>query len=152
MKLKLIQERVVDALEQNAYFAGKTMIVAEDKGDVANKLQQSMMKTKCGILVQTPGFNVTSNASKIMVGNAPIAVQVLERVLENRVHGGPTAQDMAEVAAWSLNMLPVEGVGVLVCKNISSEMLEGNVLAYTVNFDVQTTLSDPLDTRKEEAV
>lgn len=144
MKLKLIQDRIVDALEQNAYFAGKTKIVAEDKGDVANQLQQSMMKTKCGVLVQTPGFSVTSNASKVMVGTAAIAVQTLERVFENRAHNGPTAQDMAEVAAWSLNMLPVEGVGVLVCRSISSEMLEGGVLAYTVNFDVQTTLSDPL--------
>lgn len=152
MKLKLIQDRVVEALNKTGYFDGKTKIVAEDKGDVANQLQQSMMKTKCGVLVQTPGFSVTSNASKVMVGTAAIAVQTLERVLENRAHNGPTAQDMAEVAAWSLNMLPVEGVGVLVCKSISSEMLEGGVLAYTVNFDVQTTLSDPLDNREEEAV
>jgi hypothetical protein len=59
---------------------------------------------------------------------------------------------MAEVVAWNLNLLPVEGVGVLVVKNISSEMLGTDTLAYAVALDVQTTLGDPLDNGKEEAV
>jgi hypothetical protein len=58
---------------------------------------------------------------------------------------------MAEVVAWTLNLLPVEGVGVLVVKSISSEMLSADTLAYAVACDVQTTLGDPLDSGKEGA-
>lgn len=152
MKLKLIQERVVAALKATAYFDGKAEILAEDKGDPAAELKAAMLKTRCGILVQTPGFAVTSTASKVMVGTASIAVEAIEKVLENRSRHGLTAQDMAEVAAWTLNMLPVPGVGVLACRSIESALTGDNLLSYTVILDVQTTLSNPLDERKEEAV
>ena len=38
-------------------------------------------------------------------------VQALESFAVNRAAGGPTAQDMAEVVAWELNLLPVEPTG-----------------------------------------
>lgn len=154
MKLLKIQEAVVAALGAVEWIAQRGIpVVAEDKGDVKKNLDAALLNAKRGILVQTPGLRVTSNASKVMVGVASVVVQAIERVLVGRDGaGGATAQDMAEVVAWNLNLLPVEGVGVLVVKNISSEMLGTDTLAYAVALDVQTTLGDPLDNGKEEAV
>lgn len=154
MKLLKIQEAVVAALGEVEWIAQRGIpVVAEDKGDVKKNLDAALLNAKRGILVQTPGLRVTSNASKVMVGVASVVVQTIERVLVGRDGaGGATAQDMAEVVAWNLNLLPVEGVGVLVVKNISSEMLKDDTLAYAVALDVQTTLGDPLDNGKEEAV
>ena len=154
MKFLKIQEAVVAALGAVEWIAQRGIpVVAEDKGDVKKNLDAALLNAKRGILVQTPGLRVTSNASKVMVGVASVVVQTIERVLVGRSGaGGATAQDMAEVVAWNLNLLPVEGVGVLVVKNISSEMLGTDTLAYAVALDVQTTLGDPLDNGKEEAV
>ena len=154
MKLLKIQEAVVAALGAVEWIAQRGIpVVAEDKGDVKKNLDAALLNAKRGILVQTPGLRVTSNASKVMVGVASVVVQAIERVLVGRDGaGGATAQDMAEVVAWNLNLLPVEGVGVLVVKNITSEMLKDGTLAYAVALDVQTTLGDPLDNGKEEAV
>ena len=79
-------------------------------------------------------------------------VQALESFAVNRAAGGPTAQDMAEVVAWELNLLPVEGVGVLACQNIASDLLDPQTLYYSVSFTDQTSLGDPLDKGKEKAV
>ena len=49
-------------------------------------------------------------------------------------------------------MLPLDGVGVMVVKEISSKLLDDRTLAYAVRLEVQTTLADPLDNGKEEAV
>jgi len=154
MKLLKIQEAVVAALGAVEWIAQRGIpVVAEDKGDVKKNLDAALLNAKRGILVQTPGLRVTSNASKVMVCVASVVVQAIERVLVGRDGaGGATAQDMAEVVAWNLNLLPVEGVGVLVVKNISSEILGADTLAYAVALDVQTTLGDPLDNGKEEAV
>ena len=63
-------------------------------------------------------------------------VQALESFAVNRAAGGPTAQDMAEVVAWELNLLPVEGVGVLVCQNVASDLLDPQTLSYSVSFTI----------------
>ena len=44
-------------------------------------------------------------------------VQALESFAVNRAAGGPTAQDMAEVVAWELNLLPVEPTGASLGSN-----------------------------------
>ena len=79
-------------------------------------------------------------------------LQAMESIPTGRAKCGRTAQDMAEAAAWRLNMLHVEGAGVLVAKEISSKLLDDRTLAYAVRLEVQTTLADPLDNGKEEAV
>ena len=73
---------------------------------------------------------------------ATVVVQAIQKIVTT-VKG--TAQDMAEVAAWELNLLPVEGVGVLVVREISSNLLNDQTLAYAVRLEVQTTLGNPLD-------
>ena len=153
MKLLKIQEAVVAALDAVEWIAQRGIpVVAEDKGDVNARLDAALMNANRGILVQTPGIRVTSHASKVMVGVTSVVVQAIERVLVGRAGaGGATAQDMAEIVAWTLNLLPVDGVGVLVVKSISSEMLGADTLAYAVACDVQTTLGDPLDSGKEGA-
>lgn len=153
MKFKAVQSKIAAALEALPFFSQNAIpVIAEDKGDVAALLQAALQKARRGVLVQTPGFRVTSKASKVMVGDASVVVQALESFVVNRSHGGPTAQDIAEVVAWSLNLLPVEGVGVLACQNIASELLDPQTLSYSVSFTVQTSLGDPLDNGKEEAV
>ncbi|MCR5751922.1 MAG: hypothetical protein K6G91_08160 [Kiritimatiellae bacterium] len=142
MKLLKIQEAVADALKGADGLEGADVVV-EDQGDVAKRLEASIAKTSRCILVQTPGFRGTSSASKVMVGTATVVVQAIERLVTGRAGGGPTAQDMAEIAAWRLNMLPAEGVGVLVFKEISSETLDERTLSYLVRLEVQTTLGDP---------
>ncbi len=148
MKLLEIQEKVAAALSAVEALKGVPVIV-EDNGDVKARLDAAIgQATRC-ILVQTPGFKPTSSASKVMVGTAQIVVMAIQRIVSTS-HG--TAQDMAEIAAWELNLLPVEGVGVLVCRDISSQVLNDQALAYSVRLEVQTTLGNPLDNGKEEAV
>ena len=144
MKLLDIQEKVVAALEAVPYFADRAIpVVAEDKGDVKACLDAAIAQAKRCLLVQTPGFKVTSSASKVMVGVVSLVVQAIERLPVGR-DGSTTSQDMAEAAAWTLNMLPVEGSGVLVCRSIRSELLDDRTLSYAVAFDVEATLADPL--------
>lgn len=148
MKLLEIQEKVAAALSAVEALKGVPVIV-EDNGDVKARLDAAIgQATRC-ILVQTPGFKPTSSASKVMVGTAQIVVMAIQRIVSTS-HG--TAQDMAEIAAWELNLLPVEGVGVLVCRDISSQVLNDQALAYSVRLEIQTTLGNPLDNGKEEAV
>ena len=145
MKLKIIQESIqqalaaVDALDAVA-------IVAEDLGDVLRSLQENIAQQKCAILVKTPAFKATSKASKIMVGTATVEIVCIERVVENRSStDAVTAQDMAEIVAWHLNMLLLADVGTLVFTQLDSAMLDDHTLAYNVAFEVQTTLANPLD-------
>jgi len=147
MKLKLVQDRIVKALEADEWFRKFAIpVVAEDQGDVSAMLQAALVKARRGVLVQTTGFTASSSASKVMVGEAAVAVQALERIPENRKNGGPSAQDIAEVVAWRLNLLPLDGVGTLVFRKIESDMLDdGRTLSYVATFAVQTTLGNPLD-------
>lgn len=148
MKLLKIQVKVAAAL--GGVEALKDVpVVVEDKGDVRARLDTAVSSASRCLLVQTPGFKVTSSASKIMVGTATVVVQAIQKIVTT-VKG--TAQDMAEVAAWELNLLPVEGVGVLVVREISSNLLNDQTLAYAVRLEVQTTLGNPLDNGKEKAV
>lgn len=148
MKLLKIQENVAAALGLVEAFKGVPVVV-EDKGDVKARLEAAVAQASRCLLVQTPGFKATSSASKVMVGTATVVVQAIQKIVTT-VKG--TAQDMAEVAAWELNLLPVEGVGILVVREISSNLLNDQTLAYAVRLEVQTTLGDPLDNGKEEAV
>ena len=148
MKLLHIQEKVAKALQSVAALGGVPVVV-EDKGDVKKLLDAAIgQATRC-ILVQTPGFKVTSAASKTMVGVATVVVMAMQKIVST---ARGTAQDMAEIAAWELNMLPIENAGVLVVREISSRVLDERTLAYAVRLEVQTTLGNPLDRGKEEAV
>ena len=148
MKLLNIQEKVAAALAGVEALRGVPVVV-EDKGDVKARLDAAIGQASRCILIQTPRFKPTSNASKIMVGTATVVVQAIQKIVTT---AKGTAQDMAEVVAWELNLLPVEGVGVLVVREISSDLLNDQTLAYAVRLEVQTTLGDPLDNGKEEAV
>lgn len=148
MKLLNIQEKVAAALAGVEALQG-VPVVAEDKGDVKARLDAAIGQASRCILIQTPRFKPTSNASKIMVGTATVVVQAIQKIVTT---AKGTAQDMAEVVAWELNLLPVEGVGVLVVREISSDLLNDQTLAYAVRLEVQTTLGNPLDNGKEEAV
>lgn len=141
MKLLKIQEKVAAALVLVEAFKGVPVIV-EDKGDVKARLDAAVAQASRCLLVQTPGFKATSSASKVIVGTATVVVQAIQRIV-TKAKG--TAQDMAEVAAWELNLLALEGVGVLVFKEITSQLLNDQTLAYAVRLEVQTTLGNPLD-------
>ena len=148
MKLLYIQEKVAEALCSVKALEGVPVVV-EDKGDVKNRLDAAIgQATRC-LLVQTPGFKVTSAASKTMVGVATVVVQALQKIATT---ARGTAQDIAEIVAWELNMLPIENAGVLVVRELTSEMLDERTISYAVRLEVQTTLGNPLDNGKEEAV
>jgi hypothetical protein len=148
MKLLEIQEKVAAALSAVEALAGIPVVV-EDKGGVIARLNAAIgQATRC-LLVQTPGFKPTSTASKVMVGVATVVVVAMQNIATT---ARGTAQDAAEIAAWELNMLPLDGVGVLVVKEISSALLDERTISYAVRLEVQTTLCDPLDNGKEEAV
>ena len=148
MKLKHIQEKVAEKLYSVAALGGVPVVV-EDKGDVKNRLDAAIgQATRC-ILVQTPGLKVTSDAAKTMVGVPTVVVMAMQQIV-GTARG--TAQDMAEIAAWELNMLPIENAGVLVTREITSKLLDERTIAYAVRLEVQTTLGNPLDSGKEEAV
>lgn len=148
MKLLKIQEKVAAALGLVEAFKGVPVVV-EDKGDVKARLEAAVAQASRCLLVQTPGFKATSSASKVMVGTATIVVQAIQKIVTT---AKSTAQDMAEIAAWELNLLAVEDVGVLVFREITSQLLNDQTLAYAVRLEVQTTLGNPLDNGKEEAV
>lgn len=141
MKLLEIQEKIASALSAVEALKGVPVIV-EDKGDVKSRVDTAIgQATRC-ILIQTPGFKPTSSASKVMVGTAQAVVMAIQKIVTT---AKGTAQDLAEIVAWELNLLPVEGVGVLVCREISSQVLNDQALAYSVRLEVQTSLGNPLD-------
>lgn len=148
MKLLKIQEKVAAALGGIKAFNGVPVVV-EDKGDIKARLDAAVAQESRCLLVQTPGFKATSSASKVIVGTAPVIVQAVQRIVTT---AKSTAQDMAEIVAWELNLLAVEGVGTIAFREITSQLLNDQTLAYAVRFEVQTTLGDPLDNGKEEAV
>ena len=148
MKLLKIQEKVAAALGLVEAFKGVPVVV-EDKGDVKARLEAAVAQAARCLLVQTPGFKATSSASKVMVGTATIVVQTIQKIVTT---AKSTAQDMAEIVAWELNLLAVEGVGTIVFREITSQLLNDQTLAYAVRLEVQTTLGNPLDNGKEEAV
>ena len=148
MKLLKIQEKVAAALGLVEAFKGVPVVV-EDKGDVKARLEAAVAQASRCLLVQTPGFKATSSASKVMVGTATIVVQAIQKIVTT---AKSTAQDMAEIVAWELNLLAVEGVGTIVVREITSQLLNDQTLAYAVRLEVQTTLGNPLDNGKEEAV
>ncbi|MBQ6340427.1 MAG: hypothetical protein IJI36_14905 [Kiritimatiellae bacterium] len=148
MKLLKIQEKVAAALGGIKAFNGVPVVV-EDKGDIKARLDAAVAQASRCLLVQTPGFKATSSASKVIVGTAPVIVQAVQRIVTT---AKSTAQDMAEIVAWELNLLAVEGVGTIAFREITSQLLNDQTLAYAVRFEVQTTLGDPLDNGKEEAV
>lgn len=144
MKLLDIQEKVVSLLESAPYFSGRRLpVIAEDRGDVLKRLDAAIARAKKCILVQTPGFKITSSASKVMVGVVSLVVQCIERLPTGRQGDGATAQDMAEVVAWTLNLQPVDGAGVLVARSIQGEELDDTTLSYAVVFEVEAALGDP---------
>ena len=148
MKLLKIQEKVAAALGGVEALKGVPVVV-EDKGDVKARLEAAVAQASRCLLVQTPGFKATSSASKVMVGTATIVVQAIQKIVTT---AKSTAQDMAEIVAWELNLLAVEGVGTIVFREITSQLLNDQTLAYAVRLEVQTTLGNPLDNGKEEAV
>ena len=148
MKLLKIQEKVAAALGLVEAFKGVPVVV-EAKGDVKARLEAAVAQASRCLLVQTPGFKATSSASKVMVGTATIVVQAIQKIVTT---AKSTAQDMAEIVAWELNLLAVEGVGTIVFREITSQLLNDQTLAYAVRLEVQTTLGNPLDNGKEEAV
>ena len=148
MKLLNIQEKVAAALAGVEAFKGVPVVV-EDKGDVKARLEAAVAQASRCLLVQTPGFKATSSASKVMVGTATIVGQAIQKIVTT---AKSTAQDMAEIVAWELNLLAVEGVGTIVFREITSQLLNDQTLAYAVRLEVQTTLGNPLDNGKEEAV
>lgn len=148
MKLLKIQEKVAAALGLVEALRGVPVVV-EDKGDVKARLEAAVAQASRCLLVQTPGFKATSSASKVMVGTATIVVQAIQKIVTT---AKSTAQDMAEIVAWELNLLAVEGVGTIVFREITSQLLNDQTLAYAVRLEVQTTLGNPLDNGKEEAV
>lgn len=148
MKLLKIQEKVAAALGLVEAFKGVPVVV-EDKGDVKARLEAAVAQASRCLLVQTPGFKATSSASKVVVGTATIVVQAIQKIVTT---AKSTAQDMAEIVAWELNLLAVEGVGTIVFREITSQLLNDQTLAYAVRLEVQTTLGNPLDNGKEEAV
>ena len=148
MKLLKIQEKVAAALGLVEAFKGVPVVV-EDKGDVKARVEAAVAQAARCLLVQTPGFKATSSASKVMVGTATIVVQTIQKIVTT---AKSTAQDMAEIVAWELNLLAVEGVGTIVFREITSQLLNDQTLAYAVRLEVQTTLGNPLDNGKEEAV
>ena len=148
MKLLKIQEKVAAALGLVEAFKGVPVVV-EDKGDVKARLEAAVAQASRCLLVQTPGFKATSSASKVMVGTATIVVQAIQKIVTT---AKSTAQDMAGIVAWELNLLAVEGVGTIVFREITSQLLNDQTLAYAVRLEVQTTLGNPLDNGKEEAV
>ena len=145
MKLLKIQEKVAEALRSCEALAGISVVV-EDEGDVTARLNAAIGKASRCLLVQTPGFKPTSTASKVMVGMATVVVMAIQKIVTT---ASGTAQDAAEIAAWELNMLPVDGVGVMVVKELTSAMLDERTISYAVRLEVQTTLGDPLDSGKE---
>ena len=148
MKLLHIQEKVAEALRGCEALTGMPVVV-EDKGDVTARLNAAIgQATRC-LLVQTPGFKVTSTASKVMVGVATVVVMAIQKIVTT---ASGTAQDAAEIAAWELNMLPLDGIGVMVVKELTSALLDERTISYAVRLEVQATLGNPLDKREEEAV
>ena len=149
-----LQTSVADALNDvEALVQGGCKAFAEDTRTVYNEADQWVAGGKVALVVVTPDMSRNGDAADGIPAETQLLVQCSEKPAAARVQPGVmTALDAAEIAAWELNMLPVEGVGVLVAKEISSALLDERTISYAVRLEVQTTLGDPLDSRKEEAV
>ncbi len=143
MTIDGIQAEIQTALAKVAWIRkNEITVLSENNGDINAKLNASLMKTKSGVLIQGAKFTATSKASKVSVGTATIIVQTMERYLENRKADRPTAQDMAEVVRWELNLLPT-AAGVLVFKEQQPVIIDAHTIGWDLRFEVQTALGNP---------
>ena len=80
------------------------------------------------------------------MGKATVIVQCIERFVENRARPGhATSLELAEAVHWSINMLPVEGVGVLVSRSIVPSAIDQHTISHDVTIEVKTSLFDLFD-------
>ena len=118
-------------------------VIDEDKGDVSNKLQSSVSKTKAAVIVGWDGFDADPTSSKTVFGTARVVVSVFEHPVVNRKGtGAPTALNMAQEIAKELNIFKAgPDAAPLVFKKITPlNEIAGGVIACDVVFNVKAEL------------
>lgn len=148
MKLSLVQKRIEELLAADEWLTTRDVRgISENLCDVGAKLEAAMAKRNICLMIMTPGFKPTSEASKSIVGNATVVVQVIEQPFSNRKRANfTTAQDCAEYIAWLLNLQPLpDDIGVLVFSDpgITSTTIGDKTVIYNCNFKIKTTITNP---------
>lgn len=150
MILSTIQTHIETILTASIWLAEHNLpVLSEDLCDIGTLLEKKMAERNICAMIMTPGFNPMSDASKIIVGDAAVVVQILEKPFTNRKKAGfTTAQDAAEYIAFLLNMQPLPGnIGVLVLTppGITSTTRGTDTLIYNCTFKIKTNITNPIE-------
>lgn len=150
MILSDIQATIEERLTTDAWLAEHDVpVVSENLGDVNAELTKALAERDICALIMTPGFNPTSDASKIIVGDASVVVQIIETPFTNRLRPNfTTAQNAAEYVAWLLNLHPLpNNIGMLVFAppGITSTTRGNDMLLYNCNFKIKTNITNPIE-------
>jgi hypothetical protein len=144
MNLATIHTSVLDLLQSPAcalLAENNVACLSENKGDIADAIDQAIAKSGICAIVVTPLFRADSEASRSIVGTADIVIQVFETPTLNRTQANHiTALDAAEYIACNLNLACTSG-GVLVFRRITTATVNATTILYNVEFSLKCTLS-----------
>ena len=123
-------------------------IILEDLGDVETAISAAIAKMGVCAIVSTPSAKAQSEASRNIVAQARICVQVMELPVTNRgVANTCSAGTAARRIATALNLQKTAGGECLVFDEIESAALEKGYVVYNVWLKALTNLTL---TEKEE--
>lgn len=149
MILSTIQTHIETILNAASWLSEhKVPVISENLCDVGQQIGTKLAERKICALIMTPGFSPTSDASKVIVGDASVIVQIIEQPFTNRLTADfTTAQDAAEYVAWRLNMQPLpSNIGVLVLTQPGiSSTTRGNTLIYNCTFKIKSNITNPIE-------
>ena len=112
-------------------------VIEVHKGNLFNKLQTAVAKTRYAVLVGWNGFRARSNSSKTIVGDTNLVIEVWEKpVVDGELKLLPTARLIAN----AVNLSQPPGQSPIVFREISSVMEPSpGVISCNVTFAVSNS-------------
>lgn len=144
MSLKQIQYEAAAVINGDArMLQGNLLAIAEDKGDLINQIDTAIAKMGIVAIVSVPGATAKSEASRIIVADATLAIQIVESPLINRGRANSiTASEAAEQIAvlLHLNKLPCGFLPVF--RKISPEAYADEYIVYNIELSGTAALGE----------
>lgn len=112
-------------------------VIEVHKGNLFNKLQTAVAKTRFAVLVGWNGFRSRSNSSKTIVGDTDLVIEVWEKPV---VDGGLRLLPTARLIANAVNLSQPPGQSPIVFREISPVMEPSpGVISCNVTFAVSNS-------------
>lgn len=144
MSLKQIQYDAADVINADAtLLQGSVLAIAEDKGDLINQIETAIAKMGIVAIVSVPSAVSKSEASRIIVAEATLAIQIVESPLINRGRANSlTASEAAEQIACLLHLNKLPCGFLPVFRKISPEAYADEYIVYNIEFSGTAALGE----------